>query len=183
MPPTPSTPQTPPIGAATLKGPGFTLLELLYTVTLAGVVLGLGVPALRGVVLDAQRDRAVSTLVTAVRFARSEAQKRAHTIVLCSSRDRSSCADAPSYGAGWIVFEETDPPMERPLLAGRPEGAVTVVANRSRFEFRPFPRRSTNGTVVFCDARGDARSRAVIVSYTGRARIADGAQGRCPSAP
>jgi hypothetical protein len=46
----------------------------------------------------------------------------------------------------------------------------TVVSNRPYFEFRP-GRRSTNGTTVFCDRRGAAAAKAVIVSYTGRPRV------------
>jgi type IV fimbrial biogenesis protein FimT len=47
----------------------------------------------------------------------------------------------------------------------------TIVGNRPLFEFRPLLRRSTNGTVVFCDRRGTPAARAVIVSYTGRPRV------------
>ena len=48
----------------------------------------------------------------------------------------------------------------------------TLVSNRARFEFRPFPSRSTNGTISFCDARGGAAQRAIVISYTGRPRLA-----------
>jgi len=50
--------------------------------------------------------------------------------------------------------------------------AVTIRANRERFRFRPNYRRGTNGTIRFCDRRGSAAARAVIVSYTGRPRVA-----------
>jgi type IV fimbrial biogenesis protein FimT len=47
----------------------------------------------------------------------------------------------------------------------------TVISNRPYYEFRP-GRRSTNGSIVFCDGRGAVAARAVIVSYTGRPRVA-----------
>jgi len=61
----------------------------------------------------------------------------------------------------------------------------TVTSNRPYYEFRP-RRRSTNGTTVFCDRRGSAAAKAVIVSYTGRPRVdrvdADGRPLRCAGA-
>jgi type IV fimbrial biogenesis protein FimT len=59
-----------------------------------------------------------------------------------------------------------------------------MTGNRIRFSYRPFGRRSTNGTVTYCDDRGADAARAVIVSYTGRPRTASLAPGgkplRCP---
>jgi hypothetical protein len=37
-----------------------------------------------------------------------------------------------------------------------------------------------NGTVTFCDTRGPAAARAVIISYTGRPRVSDRGPGRRP---
>ena len=58
------------------------------------------------------------------------------------------------------------------LLQYRPSSAALIRSNRSYFEFRPFLRRSTNGTISFCDARGPSSARRVIVSFTGRPRVA-----------
>jgi len=61
--------------------------------------------------------------------------------------------------------------------APRMEGSIS--ANRRLFEFRPFGWRSTNGTITFCDERGQTQARAVIVSYTGRPRVSiEGPGGR-----
>ena len=59
------------------------------------------------------------------------------------------------------------------ILAANPAfESGTIVANRRDFVFRPFEVRSTNGTLTFCDRRGPNAARAVIVSYTGRPRVA-----------
>lgn len=156
---------------------GFTLLELIYVITIAGVVLGLGVPALEGLMLDARRIAATGALVAAARLARNEAQKRGSTIALCASADGQHCSGSHNFAAGWAVLEMADgsadpaAPAQR-LHVGPPAIAAAMIANRTMFEFRPFPRRSTNGTIEYCDPRGTAHSRAVIVSYSGRPRIA-----------
>jgi len=163
---------------------GFTVLELVYVVVIAGIVLGLGVPTLRDVTLEARRATAAGSLVAALRFARNEAQLRARPILWCLSLDRRQCA--AGAGDGWIVFdaaEGSEPAAPdataMPLRVGALPQDFLLTTNRAVFEFRPFPRRSTNGTIDICDPRGTARSIAVIVSYSGRPRLADAALGRC----
>ncbi len=156
---------------------GFTLWELLCVLGLAGTVLGLGAPALSEFLLDGRRTADINALVLAVQLARSEAAKRGRPVIVCPTADRVRCGGA--FGAGFMVYVNVDDryPPERtgdePLLyAHAPELAGTIASNRPYYEFRP-RRRSINGTVVFCDRRGAAAARAVIVSPTGRPRVAD----------
>lgn len=167
---------------------GFTLWELLCTVTVAGVLLGLGIPSFRAFALDARRTADVNAFVLAVQVARSEAAKRARPVVLCKTVDRLRCGgDEIRFDSGWMVFVNEDdvrPPhrsAREPLLYVHvPELDGTINANRPYFEFRPFLRRSVNGTVTFCDSRGASAARAVIVSYTGRPRVDGVGPGREP---
>ncbi|HEY8521972.1 MAG TPA: GspH/FimT family pseudopilin [Gammaproteobacteria bacterium] len=167
---------------------GFTLWELLCTLAVAGIVVGIAAPSFQDALRNARRSADVDAFVTAVQLARSEAAKRGRTVVLCGSADLTACGER--YEAGWIVFVDEDgahPPARaaaEPLLfVHRPARGVAVSSNRAVFEFRPFARRSTNGTVTFCDARGGRYARAVVVSYTGRPRVAEPAPGEplpCP---
>jgi type IV fimbrial biogenesis protein FimT len=167
---------------------GFTLWELLCTIAIAGVALGMAVPAFSAFLLDARMTADVNGWVLAVQIARSEAAKRGRPVIVCRTRDTSRC-EAADGAVGWMVFVNLDdrhPPQrsgDEPLLyAHAVELTGTIVANRPFFEFRPF-RRSTNGTAVFCDRRGASAARAVIVSYTGRPRVdrkdPDGRPLRC----
>jgi type IV fimbrial biogenesis protein FimT len=161
------------------RAPGFTLFELLGTIAVAGVLLGIAVPTFHDVVLDSRRTADVNAFVLAVQVSRSEAAKRSHSVILCKTLDWRRCGGAElRFDAGWMVFANVDGqlPPERsaaePLIyAYVPELDGSIVGNRPFFEFRPLLRRSTNGTVVFCDHRGAAAARAVIVSYTGRPRV------------
>ncbi|MEO8464310.1 MAG: GspH/FimT family pseudopilin [Gammaproteobacteria bacterium] len=158
---------------------GFTLLELLGTLAVAGILMALAVPSFRSIVLDSRRTADVNAFVLAVQVARSEAAKRSHSVILCKTLDWRRCGGAElRFDAGWMVFANVDgllPPErspEEPLIyAHSPELDGSIVGNRPFFEFRPLLRRSTNGTVVFCDRRGTPAARAVIVSYTGRPRV------------
>jgi type IV fimbrial biogenesis protein FimT len=169
---------------------GFSLWELLCTLGIAAVALSAGVPALRTFVLDARMTADVNAWVLAVQLARSEAAKRSRSVIVCRTDDAVSCGGAGLPGrAGFMVFVNLDDayPLHRahdePLLyVHTPEIAGSIVGNRPYYEFRP-GRRSTNGTTVFCDARGAQHAKAVIVSYTGRPRVstrdADGRPLHC----
>jgi len=157
------------------RAPGFTLWELLCTLAVAAVLLGTGVPAFSGLILDGRQKADVNAWVLAVQLARSESYKRGRPVMVCRTTDTWRCADGAT--AGWMVFvnlDRTFPPQRSPaeplLYAHTPELIGTIIGNQPFYEFRP-GRRSTNGTTVFCDRRGAAAARAVIVSYTGRPRV------------
>ncbi len=167
---------------------GISLWELLLVLAVASVLSAASIPGIGAFVLNARRTADVNGFVTAVQLARSEAFKRGRPVVLCKTADGSSCGGADvDFGQGWLVFVNEDgvrPPRRaaaEPLLhVYRPEMAGSIRANRSLFEFRTFGRRSTNGTVTFCDRRGSGQARAVIVSYTGRPRISRPGSGLKP---
>lgn len=158
---------------------GFTLWELLCTLAIAGVTLGAAIPSFHRVVLDARLTGDVNAWVLAVQLARSEAFKRGRPVIVCRTADTLHCGGkAEPITAGWMVFVNLDdvyPPQRAPaeplLYVHAPELAGTIAGNRPYYEFR-VGRRSTNGTTVFCDRRGTRAARAVIVSYTGRPRVA-----------
>jgi type IV fimbrial biogenesis protein FimT len=143
---------------------------------------------LRSFALDARRTADVNAFVGAVQLARSEAAKRGRSVIVCKTADRVACGgDEIEFDAGWMVFVNVDdayPPRRtgsEPLLfAYSPRIEGTIMSNRPYYEFRAYRRRSTNGTVTFCDARGAPDARAVIVSYTGRPRTSALGPGNRP---
>lgn len=172
---------------------GFTLLELLVTVSIAAVLLGLAVPAFGGMWRNSQRTVAVNALIHGIFLARSTAITRDHAVTICRSPDGQSCSNGMiNWQDGWIVFvnlDRDDPPIrdgDEPVLAvqaGWTGGTIT--SNRHSYSFRPHQHRVVNGTVVFCDRRGSAEARAIIINSVGRPRVArrdsENRPLRCPS--
>jgi hypothetical protein len=96
------------------------------------------------------------------------------------------------WEGGWIVFVNLDrdspPKIDAPepvLHRQAPLPVARLTANRAAFSFRPFDKASTNGTAVYCDRRGRAEARAIIVSPSGRPRVstrnASGGALTCPA--
>lgn len=159
---------------------GFTLLELIVTLSIAGVLLGLAVPAFGGMWRNSQRTVAVNALVHGIFLARSTALTRRHTVTICRSPDGQACSNGTAdWQHGWMVFVNLDrdePPIRddnEPVLAVQAAwGTGTITSNRRSYSFRPHQHRVVNGTVVFCDRRGSAEARAIIINSAGRPRVA-----------
>ena len=159
---------------------GFTLIELMIATALLAILGGLAVPAFTGLLYDSMRSNAVNAFVHTVFLARSEAMKRGQTVSICKSPDGNSCNNTASdWNTGWIAFANIDrdePPVRdenEPILAVQgawPRGRIT--ANRKAFSFRPHVQGIVNGTIVFCDPRGSATARAIIINRAGRPRLA-----------
>jgi type IV fimbrial biogenesis protein FimT len=72
--------------------------------------------------------------------------------------------------------DRDDPPQvdenETILRRHSVDGSVRILANRQGFTLRSTQLRATNGSFVVCDRVDRARPRALVVSYTGRPRVA-----------
>jgi len=159
---------------------GVSLFELLATLLIAGVLLAIGAPAMDKLILAARMTSSVNSFVHSIHLAKQVAQSSVRYVALCKSDDGSQCQHSGMWHDGWIVFVNTDrddPPKVDDgevilRVQGRFKGGY-INANRKSFIFRPFRKRSTNGTFIFCDRRGAAKARAVIVSTTGRPRVSN----------
>lgn len=104
---------------------------------------------------------------------------RRKVVSICPTRDGTGCDDTAAWSSGWIMFsnlDADDPPQAdpgEPILdrhVVRPE--VRIAANRRGFTLRATRQRATNGTLVICDRSGRVPARALVISYTGRPRVA-----------
>ena len=159
---------------------GMTLLELMICLAILAIVSTLAAPGFSNLLNDAGRTAAVNEFIHALYLARSEAIKRGAIVSLCKSADGQNCMNrSPEWNTGWMVFVNLDrdelPERDRdePIIAvyqGWPAGHIS--SNRNAYSFRPYLQGVVNGTLLFCDARGSAQARAIIISHTGRPRVA-----------
>jgi type IV fimbrial biogenesis protein FimT len=155
---------------------GFTLIELMTSLTVAGILAAIAVPAFNSFLQNDRDTGQVNSLVGSLSYARSEAVKRASTngITVCQSLDSVNC-DAGPWTEGWIVtYIDPVTPANTivlqaiPALSGTntvtpvvgPATGITFASNGGA-SLAPF-------TLRICDARGAAFARQVEVNATGR---------------
>jgi type IV fimbrial biogenesis protein FimT len=114
-----------------------------------------------------------------VHLARKESIMRRRVVSLCPSADGRQCQPGHDWSGGWLMFENQDgdePPMvdgsEAILGIHTTHDSVRLVANRRGFTLRATFLRATNGTFVICDRAARIPPKALVVSYTGRPRVA-----------
>jgi type IV fimbrial biogenesis protein FimT len=175
------------------RSAGTTLVELLTAFAVVAVLVTLAAPSFRSLQLDSRRTAVVNGFLHGLFLARAEAIKRAQIVSVCRSIDGQRCDYSGSdWSAGWIVFVNRDrdePPVrdaaEELIVSSGSWPGGTIATNRRAYSFRPATQAVVNGTIVFCDTRGPAHARAIVISHTGRPRVAqldaDGKPLRCPS--
>jgi type IV fimbrial biogenesis protein FimT len=87
---------------------GFTLIELIVTITIAAILLGLAVPGMQGFVENNRIKLTVGQLADSLNYARSEATKLRFPVTVCPRSTDSSCAGGGAWAGGWLVFSDDD---------------------------------------------------------------------------
>lgn len=162
------------------KQRAYSLYELLLTLSLVAVIAGLGIPSFSRIVARTAMHTEINALFHAIHLARKESVMRRRVVSLCPSTDLRTCTPGTDWTSGWLMFENTDvdsPPQRDPaeplLQAHKVAENVRIMANRRGFTLRATQKRATNGTFVICDKAGRAAPVALVVSYTGRPRVAE----------
>lgn len=84
---------------------GFTLVELMVTLTVMAILLAIAVPSFRDTIRRNRVSSANNALLSALSYARSEAIDRGQLVTLCPSADAVNCTTGgTSWGAGWMVY-------------------------------------------------------------------------------
>lgn len=87
------------------KHAGFTIIELMITIAVLGVALGMAVPGLRQIILDNRLASQLNLLSSSLAMARSEAIKQNVRAILCPSSNGTTCsASGSTWNGGWLVF-------------------------------------------------------------------------------
>ena len=83
---------------------GFNLVELLVVISVASILMGLGVSSYRYITNSSRVSGEINSLLGDMQVARSEAIKRGQPVTICPSNGGSTCVGTASWTGGWIVF-------------------------------------------------------------------------------
>jgi type IV fimbrial biogenesis protein FimT len=148
---------------------GYTLSELLLALAVLSILIALAIPSFTTLLLENRLTTYSNQLNGTLQLARSEAVKRGQTTTVCSSRDGTTCNG--SWNEGWIILAGTTPVQTFPALEGRISLRFTL-SNGSPSERIQFNAQGFSiayaGTWRFCDPRGSAQARALLINSAGR---------------
>jgi type IV fimbrial biogenesis protein FimT len=88
---------------------GFTLMELLVTMTVVAILLAIAAPSFRYVTTANRATAEINALLSDVQLARGEAVKEGQFVTICASTDGATCAGTTAWASGWIVFSDAPP--------------------------------------------------------------------------
>jgi type IV fimbrial biogenesis protein FimT len=159
------------------KQTGFTLIELMVTLSVLAILLTIGIPNLQMFIQNSRLQSQSTALVGDFNYARSEAVRRGSPMAVCASADGATCSGALTWETGWIVFNDANTNSdvdvgEQPLRAAPALGGNnTLRAGRAliRFDAQGY---SVGFPTTFsaCDIRGAGLARGVVLSQQGRVR-------------
>lgn len=165
---------------------GFTLIELMVTLTIVGILLTVAVPSFNKMMADNRQIAQINELLGSLMYARSEAITENKAIAVCASSTQTSCSS--DWSQGWIVYvpgATTITPLRvHSALSG---GNTLSSTTGASFTFNANGTSSASGTFTLCDSRLSAYARALYLSSTGIARasqtVGEDSQGNALSCP
>ena len=161
---------------------GFTLIELMITIALGAIIMGIGVPSYQDFVVKNRIQTQASEIRSSLAMARVEAIRRGLRVRVCPGQDR--CVGA-NWHDGWNSFVDRnndnniDPNETQLEVHIRLDGGSTLTG-ANHVIFKSDGTASDARELNLCTADGDAspHRRGIHVSNVGRVRVCD--PDHCP---
>jgi type IV fimbrial biogenesis protein FimT len=168
------------LSPAASRASGVTLVELMFALTVLGILLAIAVPSFRGASLSSRLSAIANDLHSSVQIARSEAIKSNTTVTLCTSTNGTSCAASGDWEQGWIVLDVNDNVIDS--HAALQDGYRVIEASGTEeLLFQPIGVGASAAAFKVCreDPLGE-QERAVTITGTGLAYVTRTELGTCP---
>ena len=174
---------------------GFTLVELLASLAVGGILMSITVPAMTGMLNTQKAISATNALLAGLNLARSEAIKRNARAVLCKTANGLTCTASGGWEQGWILFHDLnnnavlDAGEEVVRQQGPASAGVRLRGNFAVANYVSYTPTGTAklisgafqaGTFTLCmESSASADVRQIVLSGTGRVRAQKGASSDC----
>ena len=159
---------------------GLTLIELMVVIAVFAITVSIAVPAMEGLVDNAERRSALNNVYHTLSLGRSDAIKSAMSVTICPLNASDVCTGDWSQPVS--VFRDpdnrrklTDPDHLIHTMDPPNKGRLRVrTGNRGYFQYAATGRvRGTLGNITYCPSDNDPKKAGqLIISMGGRARYA-----------
>lgn len=146
---------------------GFTVVELMATIVIAGILATIAVPSLRNMTLSNRMTTQANDFVTAMMLARSEAIKRHTTIDVLATNGSDTNNE---WGKGWHVDTAGGSTL-RKFQALDNSAALNSNSDNVKFQYLASGRASPVDTLYLCDDRKGESGRKITVAATGHVNV------------
>lgn len=152
---------------------GFTLVELMVTLSIAGILLTVGMPSLVSLYESARVNNNVEKIHNILAFSRNQAISYGATVNVCSFASATSCGITTDWQGGIRVFITDASNTDRELRAIDSFNSNDKVTGPSgNITFSP-EGLSSGGNVIYCPSGKAATSQSVDVSTSGLVSYGD----------
>ena len=171
---------------------GFTLIELMVTVSVLGVLALVAAPSFNEAILSNKLAGYSNSFVASAQLARSEAIKRNTAVALCRSADGRTCATSGTWQQGWIVMCKYKPAAPGMCVSDGTDNLVISVQQALSSDYRlsgdnyllafqAVGGGATSALLTLCRATPSpgGQERTITVSFSGRASVATTRTGVC----
>jgi len=172
---------------------GFTLIELMVSLTVLGVLAAIALPSFSEAFLSNRLASFSNSFVASAHLARSEAIKRNASVKLCRSSNGTSCATSGGWQQGWIIFGDNgaggntgnntvDSDETRVLYQQALASDYSFTGDSYSIAFQPTGLVASAANLTLCrqSPSPGSQERSIAVGATGRASVLTTRTGTCP---
>ena len=158
---------------------GFTLIELIVSMTIMAILTGYGIPTFQQLKLNSIMDSERNRLTGSFQYARNVAITNQSYVIVCPSLSGKQCDNKSNWHEGWIVFSDINKNRNvdkedvilrfEDAMRGKINATASVHRQKIRFNnvgFSP----GTNVSINFCDKRGKDDAKSIIINNAGRVK-------------
>lgn len=161
---------------------GFTLVEMLVTLLMMAILLGIGIPSFVNLIRNNGITDQANSVLGGIIYARQEAANLGLGVSICGSSDQKTCDG--QWGEGWIVFKDPNGDLTGTIDTTKvlrlEKGSSSINASSGtavRFDSegirRPVAQSADTVTLKRSDC-GNEGSRIISILAGGQASVGDG---------
>jgi len=160
---------------------GFSLVELMVTVAVLGVITAIAIPSFSEILDSSKRASVAGELASDFALARTEAARRGKRVTVCVSSDGTTCSNsAADWNSGWIVFSDVAADgvltiadgdellRRRDALSSSLSFVPSGFTTSGRVQFRPSGSVDSEGALLLCKpGKSGANGRLISLKFSG----------------